>query len=184
MVNDRGAQSWGMDTIEIFIDADNRYRPTQVVPIRGSLYDVNAGFRHVEITSFKEGLLPRCALALPREQYNSLRNEAMLDLQWGYMDPYHGAFKVNTWRPGQSYEMHHKIVSGRIPTGLFESCSKLPFNQLLIRAANKLLDTIWGVQANMATQQNRYPILPAPIHFLRMMPVLGYGGLVQRRAQF
>jgi hypothetical protein len=92
-----------------------------------------------------------------------------------------GYFSINVQAvcdSDQSYEMHHKIVSGRIPTGLFESCSKLPFNQLLIRAANKLLDTVWGMQSNMATQQNRYPILPAPIHFLRMTPVLGYGGLI------
>ena len=47
-----------------------------------------------------------------------------------------------------------------------------------------MIDTVYGLQANMANQVNRNPILPAPTVLLRMAPVWQTLGLTSRRAQF
>lgn len=178
--------NWQGDTVEFFTDEINMFRPDNVVHIdRGkSLYDVNNSFKHVEPRTINDCKIPRAALQLSPEMYASCRDEDASDLEFGMMDPYHGMFKVETWHGGTPYVRRHDIKSGRIPVGIFDNCTNLPFNATQIRAANVLLDTVWGIQANMANQVNRSPIKPAPIMFMRMAPVFTGEGLVQRRAEF
>ena len=81
-------------------------------------------------------------------------------------------FTVSHWHTGENFEVSHNFDSGRIPVGTFHNITKLACNKNKLVLCNKLLDTVWGVQANMATQSNRYPIQPAPITFVRFAPFL------------
>ena len=72
-------------------------------------------------------------------------------------------FTVSYWRTGENFEVSHSFDSGRIPVATFHNITKVACNKNKLVLCNKLLDTVWGVQANMATQSNRYPIQPAPI---------------------
>lgn len=47
-----------------------------------------------------------------------------------------------------------------------------------------MLDTVWGIQANMATQTNRFPIEPPPVCFMRFAPVWTSSIRAIRTAQF
>lgn len=178
--------NWQGDTVEFFTDDINMFRPNNVVHIdKGkSLYDVNNTFRHVEPRTIQECTIPRAALQMSPEMYSACTEEDASDLQFGLIDPYHGLFHVETWHGEKPYSKRHLINSGRIPVGIFDDCTNLPFNQQQIRAANVLLDTVWGIQANMANQVNRSPIRPAPTMFMRMAPVFTGEGIVRRRAEF
>ena len=161
------------DSIEIFSDTQGKFRPNNVSPIGSkTLFEINNDFRTVEPESYNDGLLPRAEIVLPPEQYNSTWNEKMSDFKLRMFDVYNGMFTVSHWHTGENFEVSHSFDSGRIPVGTFHNITKLACNKNKLVLCNKLLDTVWGVQANMATQSNRYPIQPAPITFMRFAPFL------------
>ena len=59
----------------------------------------------------------------------------------------------------------------------------LPCNVNRMSICNKMLDSVWGVQANMSTQVNRYPIQPPKDAFMRFTPHYTATGLANHRAQ-
>ena len=173
------------DSIEIFSDTQGKFRPNNISPIGSkTLFEINNGFRTVEPESYNDGLLPRAEIVLPPEQYNSTWNEKMSDFKFRMFDVYNGMFTVSHWHTGENFEVSHTFDSGRIPVGTFHNITKLACNKNKLVLCNMLLDTVWGVQANMATQSNRYPIQPAPITFMRFAPFFTATGKAQRRAQF
>ena len=99
-------------------------------------------------------------------------------------DVYNGMFTVSHWHTGENLEASHSFDSGSIHVGAFHNITNLACNKNKLVICNKLLDTVWGVQANMATQTNRYPIQPAPIIFMRFAPFFTATGKAQKRAQF
>ena len=105
-------------------------------------------------------------------------------MEIGAFDVYNGLFTVRPWNSGETYKVSHHFDSGRIPVANFADLHGLPYNVNGISPCNKLLDTVWGVQANMATQVNRYPILPPKVAFMRFTPYYTATGLANRRAQF
>lgn len=173
------------DSIEVFRDHRNKFRPDNVYTTSGkSLFDVNNGFRTVEPTDYHDGLLPRAYISLPAEQHISAKSESLADFSLRAFDVYNGMFDLKHWNTGETFELEHKFDSGRLPAGSFAGMQGLPYNKTRLALCNKLLDTVWGIQANMATQINRAPILPAPICFLRFAPVWTASGRMKRRAQF
>ena len=96
----------------------------------------------------------------------------MSDFKLRMFDVYNGMFTVSHWHTGENFEVFHSFDSGRISVGTFHNITKLACNKNKFVLCNKLLDTVWGVQANMATQSNRYPIQSAPITFMRFASFL------------
>ena len=159
-----------VDSIEVF--EDNSYNSDQKMK---SLCELNSGFRRVEPETYQEGL---------PEQFNSIDNEKLDDFKYRCFNPYNGLFTVKHWNSGETYHIEHNFDSERIPVGAFANINQLGCNVNKLNICNRLLDTVWGIQANMATQVNRYPIQPPKIVFFRFAPFYTATGKAQRRAQF
>ena len=173
------------DCIEVFQDTLGKFRPNNVVPVgTKSLFELNHGFRSVEPETLEEGTLPRAKLQFPSEQYNSTKTELLSDFEIRCFDCYNGMFSVSHWNTGEDFELSHTFDSGRIPVGSFAGIDSLACNKNRLSLCNSLLDTVWGVQANMSTQVNRPPIQPPKVCFFRFAPYWTATGKAQRRAQF
>jgi hypothetical protein len=116
--------------------------------------------------------------------YTSCAKEKLNDLSIRGFDPYNGLFTIEHWRTGETFSREYSMESGRLPVTMFADILKQPCNKNRLQVANELLKTIWGVQANMATEMNRSPIVPPSLPFLRFAPYYTATGLAQRRAQF
>ena len=181
----RIATTCQQDSIEVFHDTLGKFRPNNIVPVgTKSLFELNNGFRTVEPRTMEEATLPRAKIQFPAEQYPSTRLETLSDYEISAFDPYNGMFTVKHWNTGEDYELSHSFDSGRIPVGSFAGMDSLACNKNRLSLCNTMLDTVWGVQANMATQVNRYPIQPPHVAFFRFAPYWTANGKAQRRAQF
>lgn len=173
------------DTIEVFTDKNHKFLPNNILPVESStLFGINMGFRRVEPMTYEEGLLPRAKIVLPSEVTASTRWEENYQYKLSAFDVYNGLFTVSHWQPGTPFEVSHKCDSGRLPVGLFNKSTKLACNQQRLQTCKKLLDTVWGIQANMATQVNKSPIQPPATVFFRFAPYWTASGRAIRRAQF
>lgn len=104
-----------MDSIEIFQDTLGKFRPNNVKPVGSrSLFECNKGFREIEPDSIEDGMLPRCKIILPAEQYPSVKHESLKDMKYRCFDIYNGLFTVSHWMPGTDFTVEHKFDSGRI----------------------------------------------------------------------
>ena len=173
------------DSIEVLKNKVGNFRPNNVKPVGiKSLFDLNNGFRTVEPEKSIDSLLPRAKLMLPLEQFQNIKNESLHDYKLRCFDVYNSLFSVEHWNTGSDYKQSHKFDSGRISVGSFAEMTNLGCNKSHLVLCNKLLDTVWGVQANMATQTNRFPVLPTPIVFFRFAPYYTATRKAGRRAQF
>ncbi|KAL4218846.1 hypothetical protein ACF0H5_021434 [Mactra antiquata] len=172
------------DCIEVFIDTNGKFRPENIVALQGSLFDVNCQFRKVEPSNIQEGTIPRCKIHFPPEMYTSTRNEILNDYSMRAFDPYNGLFTIDHWNTGSTYKLEHHFDSGRIPVASFANIDKAYCNELHRKTANYILDTVWGIQANMATQVNRSPILPPKYRLFRFAPFYTANGKQNRTGQF
>ena len=144
------------DSVEVFKDTNNKFRLNKIVPVGShSLFDLNKGFRVVEPETPEEGMLPRAKVGLPEEQYESIFHEKLLDFKQTCFDVYDGLFDVSHWQSGATFNVEHKFDSDRIATCCFADMMNLACNNDKQVLCNKILDTVWGDQANMATQVNR-----------------------------
>ncbi|KAL4229618.1 hypothetical protein ACF0H5_010005 [Mactra antiquata] len=155
------------DCIEVFIDTNGMFRPENIVALQGTLFDVNCQFRKVEPSNIQEGTTPRCKIHFPPEMYTSTRNEMLNDYAKRAFDPYNGMFTIDHWNTGSDYSLEHHFDSGRIPVDSFANIDKAYCNEIHRKTANCMLDTCWGIQANMSTQVNRSPILPPKYRLFR-----------------
>ena len=173
------------DCIEVFQDTLGKFRPNNIVPVgTKSLFELNNGFRSVEPETVEQGMLTRAKLQFPSEQYNSTKGEYLSDFEIRCFDCYNGMFTVSHWNTGEDFDLSHAFDSGRIPVASFACIDSLAWNKNRLSLCNSLLDTVLGVQANMATQVNRSPIQPPKVCFFRFAPYWTATGKAQRRAQF
>ena len=174
-----------IDCIEVFHDTQGKFRPNNIVPVgTKSLFELNHGFRSVEPETIEEATLPRAKIQFPSEHYNSTKSEMLTDFELRCFNVYNGMFTIKHWNTGETYDLSHTFDSGRIPVGSFAEIDGLACNKNRLAVCNTMLDTVWGIQANMATQVNRYPIQPPKVAFFRFAPYWTANGKAQRRAQF
>lgn len=92
-------------------------------------------------------------------------------------------FNIHPWSGGD-YTISHNFDSARIPVGAFAQKNQSNITPYHINCGNYLIDTVWGIQANRATQVNNFPILPPKFEFMRFTPYYLATDKATRRAQF
>ena len=172
------------DTIEIIKDENGMFWPENIRPCGSQeLFLQNRGFSIVEPKTWDEGLMCRAKLMFPPEMYQSTLNECNVNFIDGAFDVYNGMLQIEPWSGGD-YTISHNFDSGRIPVGAFSQKAQSNITPNHMNCGNYLIDTVWGIQANMATQVNNFPILPPKFAFMRFAPYYLASGKAIRRAQF
>ena len=148
------------DTIEIIKDENGMFWPENIMPCGSQeLFLQNRGFSIVEPKTWDEGLMYRAKIKFPPEMFQATANEVQAKFLDGAFDVYNGMLQIEPWSGGD-YTISHNFDSGRIPVGAFSQKIQSNITPNHMDCGNYLIDTVWGIQANMATQVNNFPILP------------------------
>jgi len=172
------------DTIEIIKDENGMFWPENIMPCGSQeLFLQNRGFNIVEPKTWDEGLMCRAKIKFPPEMFQATADEVQANFLDGAFDVYNGMLKIEPWSGGD-YTISHNFDSGRIPVGAFSMKNQSNITPNHMNCGNYLIDTVWGIQANMATQVNTFPILPPKFALMRFAPYYLASGKATRRAQF